>query len=242
MIIGAAKCGTSAIAAQLNQHPDIFIPEEKELHYFDRLFNLTEEQRDANWARYMGHFREAGSAKRRGEATVAYTMLPRIRHVPDEIIKKLGKIPLIYIVRDPLERIVSQYRHRKSDYPETEPFNVWIHSDMALELCIHRSDYELQIAPFREKFCEDNIHICFYEDYKSDYQRELSSMFEFLNVPSNSAQEIQNNKVNVISKNRVPIPELAQESEEFVRSILRDNIRKFLTHYGKPENFWPSMA
>jgi len=34
-IVGAPKCGTTALCKYLDQHPDIFIPKLKELHYFD---------------------------------------------------------------------------------------------------------------------------------------------------------------------------------------------------------------
>lgn len=242
LIIGAAKSGTSAIAAQLTQHPDLFIPNLKELHFFDRVFNLTDVQRGNTWERYLDYFEGAADFKRRGEATVSYTMIPHIDFVHAEIFKTLGAIPLIYIVRDPIGRIVSQYRHGKRNSPDIEPFNAWIRREEAYSLCIARSDYERQISPYRELFGEQNIHICFYEDYKSDYLKELNRMFEFLDVPPQGGELIKNERVNVTSKKRAPIPEVLPESRDFLRGILRENTHRFLERYGKPADFWPSMA
>ena len=35
LVVGAQKSGTTALAAYLREHPQLFIPEEKELHFFD---------------------------------------------------------------------------------------------------------------------------------------------------------------------------------------------------------------
>ena len=242
LIIGAAKSGTSALATQMAQHPDVYIPEKKELHFFDRLFNLTDEERAQSWRRYMEYFKDAGSCKMRGEATVAYTMIPHINVVHDEIFQTLGPIPLIYIVRDPVERIVSQYRHHKKDRPDAEPLDAWIRDLRNMKQCLARSDYERQIAPYRELFSDEKIHICFYEDYKSDYLAELKKIFDFLGVPAGDIAHIKNERVNVISKGAVPAPEVTPETVEFIRSYILENTHKFLSHYGKPTDFWPSMT
>ena len=70
-IVGAPKCGTTALYAYLRQHPDIFMPETKEPNFFGhdierrRSQRLTEEE-------YLALFRLAGDARRVGEASVRY--------------------------------------------------------------------------------------------------------------------------------------------------------------------------
>ena len=40
-IVGAPKCGTTSLNDYLRQHPDIFIPERKELHHFGSDLNFS---------------------------------------------------------------------------------------------------------------------------------------------------------------------------------------------------------
>ena len=67
LVIGAMKAGTTSLFHYLRDHPQVFLPEEKELYFF------TEED---NWHRglewYRSRFRGAGDAKAVGEASVGY--------------------------------------------------------------------------------------------------------------------------------------------------------------------------
>ena len=63
-IVGAPKCGTTAMNDFLAEHPDIYMGQ-KELHFFMEWSTRTE--RD-----YLGYFRGAGKATRVGEASVNY--------------------------------------------------------------------------------------------------------------------------------------------------------------------------
>ncbi|HEY1504310.1 MAG TPA: sulfotransferase [Stellaceae bacterium] len=102
LIIGAPKAGTSWLFSVLATHPEIFIPVEKELQYFNK-----------NWRwmpvdDYLRHF-EPGASRRKGEATTSYCRLPS---VAIETIKRLKPdIKLLYLVRDPVEQAWSQMKH-----------------------------------------------------------------------------------------------------------------------------------
>jgi hypothetical protein len=69
-IIGAPKCGTTSLAAWLREHPQVFMPDRKELHFFntDHLSNTSSEQ-----AQYESLFAPAGEEHIAvGEASVWY--------------------------------------------------------------------------------------------------------------------------------------------------------------------------
>src|SRR5437879_3262477 len=69
LIVGAMKAGTTSLAAWLRAHPQVFMTEEKELHFFD-----------ARWARgvdwYHEQFAAAPETVLAGEATPAYMVRP----------------------------------------------------------------------------------------------------------------------------------------------------------------------
>jgi len=67
MLIGAQKCGTSWLAAMLRQHPDIFVPEKKELHFFNLKSNYA---RGIEW--YRKQFDGWSGQKLVGDCTPNY--------------------------------------------------------------------------------------------------------------------------------------------------------------------------
>lgn len=101
IIVGAARCGTTSITRYLRAHPEIFMAQEKELHFFE---NADRFDLGVDW--YKGRFAAADDKQIAGEATPAYMAEPlaveRMAHVvPDA--------RLIAILRNPAERAYSMY-------------------------------------------------------------------------------------------------------------------------------------
>ena len=91
--VGTQKAGTSTIHAILKQHSEIFLPKEKELHFFDYEENY---QKGFSW--YMNYFKDAGSQKVIGEVTIGYLYE---KNAPKRILQNLGKdVKLMFIFRN----------------------------------------------------------------------------------------------------------------------------------------------
>ena len=103
IIIGATKCGTTSLFSYLSQQPQVLAPHKKEIRFFDRNFALGK-----SW--YLSHFPEItnSTAYITGEASPFY-----IYHEPAiKRIKQLfPNIKLIAMLRDPVERTISEYYH-----------------------------------------------------------------------------------------------------------------------------------
>jgi len=116
LVIGAAKCGTTALHRYLGLHPDIFMSKSKELGFFCSSENWDERLR---W--YESQF---GAARVRGESSPSYTNCPRNKGVPERMASLVPDARLIYLVRDPVDRVISQYRFGRwvagYDYGEIE--------------------------------------------------------------------------------------------------------------------------
>src|SRR5215211_9390855 len=103
LVIGAMKAGTTSLYHYLRHHPQVFMPEIKELNFFNPLRNW---RRGVEW--YEEQFEGIpDSVVAIGEASTSYTKFPWIREVPARITSVLGEIRLIYVVRDPIERMQS---------------------------------------------------------------------------------------------------------------------------------------
>ena len=93
--IGAQKAGTTWLYENLRKHPELFLPEKKELHFFDRHF-----YKSINW--YYKHFLDADTLKTKGEITPSYSILSeeKIKF----IYKMNPKLRIILLLRNPAER------------------------------------------------------------------------------------------------------------------------------------------
>ncbi len=103
LICGTQKGGTTALADYLRQHPDVFIPEIKEIHFFD------DESR--NWKRpdysyYHKNFIKVDSNKICGEATPIYMYWD---NCAERIWKYHSLIKIIIILRNPISRAYSHW-------------------------------------------------------------------------------------------------------------------------------------
>lgn len=99
--IGVQKGGTTTLQRLLEQHPDAFLPVAKELHFFSLHFAQGE-----GW--YRQQFAGAGAGQRCGEITPYYVFHPA---APQRIAALLPGVKLIVLLRDPVERALSQYFH-----------------------------------------------------------------------------------------------------------------------------------
>jgi hypothetical protein len=112
LIIGAQRSGTTSLFSYLSRHPAVGAAMSKEVHYFDQHLG-----RGLGW--YRSHFplpipgRVVSAV---GEATPYYIFHPL---VPRRVHEFNSEIRLIAILRDPVERAISQYQHERSVGRET---------------------------------------------------------------------------------------------------------------------------
>ena len=70
---------------------------------------------------YRDQFAGADDAVAIGEASPSYTCFPHFGGVPERIASVMPDVRMIYIVRDPIERMRSAYRHGLSAGIEKRP-------------------------------------------------------------------------------------------------------------------------
>ena len=106
-IVGAAKSGTTSLAEYLKQHPEIFMSEFKEPHYF-----LPEGAMASNyygtWDNYMSLFKDVRNEKAIGEASTGYLYYPESARM---IINRIPDAKIIISLRNPVEMAFSLYQH-----------------------------------------------------------------------------------------------------------------------------------
>jgi hypothetical protein len=174
LMIGAAKAGTTSLHSYLAQHPEVSMSQPKELRYFWR--DDWHERRD--W--YAGHFRPGAIV--RGESTPGYSMWPVHNHVPERAAQLVPQAKIIYVVRDPVERIVSHYCQRLADGFRT-PLQAYIESiDLPENALVCPSRYHTQISRWLMWFDVSQVMVVDYEDLKVRRAAAVEQILGFLGL------------------------------------------------------------
>lgn len=174
LIIGAMKCGTTTLQAQLAAQQGIFMTTPKEPNFFsdDAVF-----ARGLDW--YRGLFAAARPGDLKGEASTHYTKRPTHPDTIARLRPHLAAPRLIYMIRNPLDRAVSHYIHEWSE--------ARMGADPAAEFARHPQlvdygRYGWQIAPWIEAFGRDAVLLTSLEQLKADPQAELSRVARHISL------------------------------------------------------------
>jgi hypothetical protein len=174
LVIGAMKAGTTTLYQYLRAHPDVFMPETKELHFFPA---------DKNWdkglAWYESHFVGSSDTVARGEASPSYSQADQFPGVAARIASVLPDAKFVYVVREPIARMQSMYLHQCASGAETRPV------DRALRenpIYINSSRYAWQVDQYLEFFSPDRFHVFTMEQLSTDPRAVLRRLCAFLGV------------------------------------------------------------
>jgi len=177
---GFQKAGTTYLFRLLRQHPEIFLPKSKELHFFSQ-----PSVRRRGVAHYERFFRE------HTKEPVVMEITPRYISSESYIIDMrnvLGPdIQFIVMVRDPIKRLISHHRMRRSKGKGTLSLNEVI--KRGLQDCgntyldqVKRGMYSEQLTLLEKHFSRDNILIVVMEKFIKDRHGCLEQILEFLQI------------------------------------------------------------
>ncbi len=173
LVIGGLKCGTTSLHHYLNLHPQIAMSRPKELNYFCEELNwgLGED-----W--YRTHF--GPTAPVRGETSPHYTARPRLEGVAARAALVAPDARIIYMVRDPIDRVLSHYLHNVGGGYEVRSLEQALgRTDTAY---VDRSRYAYQLEPWLEAFAPERVRVVSREELRDERAATLRSLFELLGV------------------------------------------------------------
>jgi hypothetical protein len=182
LILGAAKCGTTALASFIASHPDVFITNPKEPHFFDGNYEIGIDDYLEKY--YSGWTNE----KAAGEATPTYLSVPC---VAERIRKSFPDIKLIATLRNPVERAYSSWWMLYARGMEKLSFENAISSELEKSINIDSagSIYTEEIARQSTARIKAGKEICFREYlFAGQYADHLERYYE--NFPKHNIKVI----------------------------------------------------
>jgi hypothetical protein len=117
LICGAQKAGTTALADQLRRHPELCVPEQKELHFFD---DESVDWSSPDYEDYHRNFKDSLPGQQWGEATPIYMYWTM---APARIWRYNSEMRLIVILRNPITRAYSHWMMERNRGAETLNFD-----------------------------------------------------------------------------------------------------------------------
>lgn len=174
IVIGAMKCATSSLHYYLGLHPEIQTSRKKELDFF-----IDERNWRKGRAWYESHF--TSDAKVCGESSPNYTKYPWFKGVPRRIFSLIPEAKLIYILRDPIERILSEYVHIYSLGGDKRPIAEAL-SDFRNNWYVDNSKYYMQLEQYLIYYPMSSILIITAEELGKEPRNVLRRVFRFLGV------------------------------------------------------------
>jgi hypothetical protein len=198
LVVGAPKSGTTSLYEYLRPHPQVFLPERKELHYFSYQALArdvagpgdaqTLSELCADRAAYASHYAGVGEQPAVGDISPSYLyfadeVIPRIR-------AELRSPRIIVLLRDPVRKCHSQYMHMVREGLEPLGFaaalaaeqerrasgwgNLWRYRESSL--------YAERVAAFVEAFGTERLAVRWFEDFAADPTAAVRGVCEFLEI------------------------------------------------------------
>ena len=228
--IGVQRAATTWVYECLRAHPDVFLPDHKELHYFDENYELG-----ASW--YASHFPDSVCERTLGEITPSYL---HIDGVAERIANDLPDIKLFVILREPISRARSGFELFRDDFGR----------DSFTEACtlgsslVQRSLYSQPLEQYFSLFKRKQILVLLFDDVMSHPQDSLEKICNHIDVRMIEPDKIVGRGTNSVVfphtqrlLNRIGLDALVNlaKQEPFNR-LIRDGASKIRDRQRKPSN------
>ena len=249
LIIGASKCGTTALYYYLKQHPEISFPDLKEPKYFSSLNELFPHNGigDISVDKYaiksLSEYKKLFAGienKRVGEASpdTIYFYNKTAPHIKET----LGDVPIIIMLREPVKRAFSAFMYLKRDSREQLNFRdglltederlknnwdfIWGYKKCGL--------YYNQVKTFMDNF--SNVKVVLQEDLKKNTTTVLKDIYSFLAVDENFKTDIsiQHNESGVPNN---LISKFLLSRDNIVSTVIREIMKRLI-----PRNLLEKVA
>ncbi|MGD1897204.1 MAG: sulfotransferase [Phormidesmis sp.] len=236
IIVGAMKCATTTLHEQLSAQPGLFMSEPKEPNFFsdDDIY-----ARGLDW--YLSLFSAAGPTDICGESSTHYTKLPTHPRTLRRLRSHFPDMKLVYVMRHPVERMVSQYVHEWSQrtisgslaqsikrYPELYQYSL----------------YAMQLRPYLEAFGHQSVLPVFLERIKQDPAAELARIGRFVGCPAPTVWQSETAhrhaskdrlRRNAVRDAVVNAPVLRQVRRHFIPKSMRTWVRGLWQMQTRPQ-------
>jgi hypothetical protein len=257
-LVGAPKCGTTALYDMIGAHPEIFVSPVKEPDFFaadiraavfgDRTFRSGETAGPiTDWSQYLELFSGAVPSQRLGEGSVCYLAS---RVAAAAIHERCPEARILMVLRDPADRLFSHYSAAVAARSTRATFPEWLaaaavreETDAAPVGPVVAGRYGANLQRYLAVFPASRIHVAWHEDFVRDPAATVQHIFGFLGVDDTRQVpvHIRRNETRVRINLRSELPPALQPSPSDRALAIRlyeDDIRVLSGLTGRDLSHW----
>jgi hypothetical protein len=265
LCIGAHKSGTTWLYENLKQHPAVWLPPVKELHFFDGLPNMAKIARRLNDAikaqlaanavtdpvqldflrrfvldqpKDIAWYRSLfrdAGGRTCGDITPAYAVLSAATVARVHAVLPMARI--IFIMRDPIDRAWSHFRFNAGKQERS------VESYAPADFIKHfdsaasesRTRYTRTIDVWESRYPRDNIHYLFYDDIRADPNGLLRSVCEFLGLEFKP--DYFSTRRDRVARKSIELP-ISPEHQRYLARKYHDEIAALQQRFGGHADRW----
>lgn len=232
VLIGSQKSGTTSLHNYMDQHPDVFMSKplkepgyfRKHSYSFIKVENVTIKNKYHLLEKFI--LKNYNDQKWIGESSTYYTLrnINDLENIALNIFESNPRTKLLYLIRNPFERLVSNYLHEFNRNYITESFNEWV---IKRDLNILTSLYYKQISQYNKVFEKRNIIVMTYDELVENTLATMEKIEDFLGIERFDGysfdvyNKTKSNK-KVIQKDLL----LNRQNWEKLHSLISDDIKK----------------
>lgn len=192
LYIGAPRSGSTWLAASLSEHPQIWIPHNKEIHFFnDRMPYPFEYKYPKGTEYYQRFFDKAPRGVKIGELSPLSYFDPNAAY---RIHKHFPNVKLIVFLRNPVEVVYSSYLKRYQLEPR----------EKSLELELQKNPYFLDLGfyhrlltPYFDWFPKEQIYVAIYEEFFANQEHQIKGIYSYIGVDGSFRPSTVGKRINV---------------------------------------------
>jgi len=197
LIVGASKSGTTSLYEYLRNTEGIYMSPIKEPRYFHThptqytaRFGIREK------SKYLKLFKGVTDEKAVGEASPSYLRDPKSAKLIHDLIPDAR---IVILLRDPIERALSQFLMEKTSGKEKRSFTEVIITSINLRKkgipefnkCLYPGLYTDQVRRFLDLFGTEQVKILIFEEFIKNPQENVKQILEFLGIVAKTPETIQ---------------------------------------------------
>ncbi|MGM0589743.1 MAG: sulfotransferase family protein [Bacteroidota bacterium] len=209
ILVGPPKTGTTTLYHYLKSHPKLFLPNQKELHYFShsQLLKHREGPGDeralhficTSWEQYLEHFNNARPEQLNIEISPSYFYYGQVaKHIHD----RLNAPKIIISLRNPVDKAYSQYNFLVRDGREQLCFEDALQQEPTRinnqwgDIWHYKqgSVYAPSLRNYLEIFGQEKVMVIQFEELIEDPQKTMAQVFRFIEVPPVTVQPAHFNR------------------------------------------------
>lgn len=218
IVIGAARSATTSICNIIADHPEVCFSEPKEPQFFS----------DKDWRHKLNTYHKlykTNKAKLYGEGSTNYSKYPSYnKNIHSDIYEYNPNMKIIYIMRNPIDRIISHYQFALERGYTSDKIDKEV---LSKEIYINTSSYYGQIKPYIDTFGFKNVHLIFFNDYKTNPKSTLDALFNFLEIdvlnPNKKSLHTNKSGKGSINHKKFDNP---NSISDYIKKILHSLVRK----------------